>query len=107
MTNHPNRKRSSGNAITLVRRRSGFVNIDDSFEVLEPGRRIDEYNEQTEDYRLPDGYRVAQSNMQTLEIYEANGTHCAIVLHRPTGRPQLVSGAREMPVLKRKQDVAA
>lgn len=107
MTNHPNRKRSSDTTVTLIRRRSGFVNVADAFQVMMPGAWVDEYNEEVAEYYLPEGYKVAKSVYDELEIYGPNDKHCEIVEHRPTGRPQLVSSSREMPVLKRKPDVAA
>jgi len=107
MTNHPNRKRSSDIIVKLIRRRSGFVNVPDAFQVMEPGASVDEYNETTEEYYLPEGYQVAKSAFGELEIYDASNKHCEIVEHIPSGRPQLVSVAREMPVLKRKPDADA
>ena len=105
MTNHPNRKRSSNNTVTLIRRRSGFVNIPDAFQVMMPGAEIDEYNEEVQEYYLPDGYKVAKSVNDELEVYDTQNKHCEIVMHS-TGRPQLVGEYREMPVLKRKPEAA-
>ena len=85
--------------VKLIRRRSGFANVPDAFQVMEPGAWIDEYNEEVQEYRLPEGYHVAKSNVGELEIYDPQNKHCEIVMH-PTGRPQLASSARQMPVLK-------
>ena len=100
MISHPNRKRAS-KTVGLVRRRSGFANVSDSFEVITPARQIDDYNESVETYYLPDGYEVAVSKGYTLEIYDADGRHCNIIEH-VTGRPQIVGPGRDRPVLKRK-----
>lgn len=56
----------------------------------------------TAEYYLPDGYKVAESNYGELEIYDPQNRHCEIIEHMQTRRPQLASGGREMPVLKRK-----
>jgi hypothetical protein len=104
MTNHPNRKRASDNTVKLVRRRSGFVNVDDAFRPLEPGyeHAVDEYNEELVEYYLPEGYTVDKTKYGETAIFDPADKYCNIVMHRPTGRPQLVSESREMPVLKRK-----
>ena len=90
--------------ITLIRHHSGFVNVDDSFQTIEPGfdPSIDEFTESLAEYYLPEGYTVAKTIMGETAIFDPADKHCKIIMHRPTDRPQLVSGAREMPVLKRK-----
>lgn len=105
MTNHPNRKRSSGQTVALIRTRSGFANVPDTFAVLEPGAAIDELTQETADYYLPAGYTVARSNLDTLEIYDPQGDHCEIVMVRGSRRPKLVSGASETPVLKQAEHI--
>lgn len=49
-------------------------------------------------YTLPDGYSIGETVSGEKAIFDANDKHCEIVMHR-SGRPQLVSLAREMPVL--------
>ena len=85
--------------VTLVRIRSGFANRPDAFEVFEAGRFIDELREETATYSLPPGYSVSRSNAGDLAIYDATEDHCEISMHS-SGWPQLVSLAREMPVLQ-------
>lgn len=108
MINHPNRKRSSDTTIKLVRRSSGFANVDDSFQMLEPGyeHAVDEFNEEIAEYYLPEGYTVAKTSLGETGIFDPADKYCDIVMHRSTGRPQLVSASRDMPVLKRKSDAA-
>jgi hypothetical protein len=101
MTNHPSRKRSPGHIVTLIRGRSGFANVADKFLVMQPGYIIDETYEDVQRYYLPAGYKVALSNGEQLCIYDTGGQRCEIVQHN-SGRPQLVTGGRDMPVLKRK-----
>jgi hypothetical protein len=98
MTNHPNRGRIT---IELIRHRSGFANVADKFTVREAGRPVDEYTEQTETYYLPVGYTVAECNAGSLQVYARDGAHCSIVEHN-SGRPQLIGGGADRPVLKRK-----
>jgi len=87
--------------VTLVRIRSGFVNVPDSFEVYEPGRVIDELREETDTWSLPDGYTVDRAGNGALAIYDPHGTYCEIAPH-PSGRPQLISGfGKGAPVLKK------
>lgn len=87
--------------VTLIRRHSGFANRPDAFQVAEEGARIDEYNEEIQEYLLPEGYQVAKNVFGEREIFDPQGKYCEIIQH-PSGRPQLVSTATEMPVLKRK-----
>lgn len=101
MVSHPNRRRSPGHTVTLVRGRSGFANVPDKFIVMQPGYIADETCESIEDYYLPDGYKVAQNRIEMLTIYDPNDEHCEIVPHS-SGRPQLIAGGRDMPILKRK-----
>jgi len=106
MSNHPNRRRSPGHTITLIRGRSGFANVADKFIVMQPGYVIDETYESIEVYYLPTGYTVAVSTSDQLCVYDACGAYCEIVQH-DSGRPQLVSDSRDMPVLKRKAEATA
>jgi hypothetical protein len=101
MTNHPNRRRSPGHTVTLIRGRSGFANVADKFAVMQPGYVIDETYESIEVYYLPAGHTVAVNNAEQLCVYDARGTHCEIVQHN-SGRPQLINDSRDTPVLKRK-----
>lgn len=41
------------------------------------------------EYILPEGYELAESNMETLEIYDSNGNHCDIGIL--AGQPTLIS----------------
>lgn len=98
MTSHPNRNRST-EKVTLIRRRSGFTNKADTFHVTHDPDSADPYTEVAETYWLPSGYTVAQSVDGVLCIYDRNDVYCSIVEHR-CGLPRLVSGARDMPILK-------
>jgi hypothetical protein len=100
MTNHPNRKRS-GRTVDLMRCRSRFANVKDTFAVLMPNWQIDDLTCSVETYYLPDGYEIAASRGETLEVYDAAGQHCEIIQHI-SGRPQLIGLGRDRPVLKRK-----
>lgn len=98
MTNHPNRARST-NKVTLIRRLSGFANVPDTFRVTVEPDSADPYTEIAETYWLPAGYSAAESAGGMLCIYDRDDVHCDIIEHS-CGRPQLVSGAPDMPVLK-------
>lgn len=98
MTNHPNRIRST-EKVTLTRHRSGFANVPDTFRVTRDPDGADPYTEVAETYWLPSGYTLAQSVAGVLCIYDRNDVYCSIVEHR-CGLPRLVSGARDMPILK-------
>lgn len=96
MTNHPNRGRSD-TQVTLIRYHSGFQNVADKFEVKQGTPYGDNWSEET--YWLPNGYTVSSCAVGTLEIYDAKDNHCDVVEHN-SGRPQLISVAPNMPVLK-------
>ncbi|MEO1419440.1 MAG: hypothetical protein AAFU66_00570 [Pseudomonadota bacterium] len=98
MTNHPNRGRGE-QTVTLIRSRSGFANVPDTFRVTAGPDDFDDYNEQPETYWLPKGYEVAESSVGALCIYDSDGEYCEIMEHS-SGRPQVFSGSRNMPVLK-------
>lgn len=98
MTNHPNRNRSA-EKVTLIRRRSGFANVVDTFSVTRDPDSADPYTEVAETYWLPSGYTVAQSVDGVLCIYDRNDVHCDI-FEDLRGRPRLVSSAKDMPILK-------
>jgi len=49
-------------------------------------------------YVLPHGYALKSDIDGRPAIFDAQGGHCAIVMHS-SGRPQLVSGSDKMPVL--------
>lgn len=91
----------TGQVVQIIRRRSGFANIPDSFEVATPDHRLDELTSSVEDYILPAGFEVAASSGGTIEIYDGDGQHCCIIEHVTTGRPQLVSARNTWPVLDR------
>lgn len=76
--------------ITLVRTRSGFRNVPDDFFIAEPDKQIDEKNQALEVYTLPDGYEVARSQMDTLEIYDSEGCPCPLVMSAAR-RPKIVA----------------
>lgn len=87
--------------VSLIRNRSGFANVADSFSVAEAGIAIDELNQEVATYVLPDGFVVAPSNMMVREIYAPDGRHCEIIEHNGSGNPQLVFGDfHNMPVLR-------
>lgn len=69
---------------------------------LSPWGNDTEYYEGHDDggrlYTLPEGYTVAQCNGGTEEIYDEQGKHCSIVMHK-SGLPELVSSTRTV-VLK-------
>ena len=50
-------------------------------------------------YVLPEGYEIAESNSGKVEIYKGE-KRCEILIHH-SGLPQLISGDKEMPVLKK------
>lgn len=103
MVSHPNRKRSTV-TVKLVRQHSGFSNVDDAFSVLEPGyeRAVDETaGQEIVEYYLPDGYSVGRARGET-GVFDRDNLLCEIVMHKKTGRPQLISNWRDRPVLKRK-----
>ena len=50
-------------------------------------------------YVLPEGYEIAENNSGEVEIYKGE-KHCEILMHH-SGLPQLISGDKEMPVLKK------
>ena len=58
--------------VTLIRCRSGFANVPDSFVVYEPGDEgaIDEYNEELGCYELPEGFTVAETVSGEHEIFK-------------------------------------
>lgn len=91
--------------VTLVRRRSGFDNVPDSFAVYVPGAWYDEYTEDLTAYALPPGYRVGKDQLDELQVWDQRDQCCEIVQHA-CGRPQLVSIGKggvdpQMPVLTR------
>lgn len=90
------------NTIKLIRHHSGFANVSDSFQTVEPGfDAIDEFTESLAEYYLPEGYTVAKTTYDETAIFDPSDKYCDIVMHS-SGRPQLICGSnREMPVLKR------
>lgn len=98
MTAHPNRSRST-ETVTIIRRRRGFTNVADTFRVTRNPDGADPYTETVETYWLPSGYTVARSVGGVLCIYDRDGVYCDIVEHS-CGRPQLISSARDLPILK-------
>lgn len=50
------------------------------------------------EYVLPSGYHAAETTCGETMIFDPTGRACEIIMH-PSGRPQLVSGGLEMPVL--------
>ncbi len=52
-----------------------------------------------QEYILPDGYSVAESRSKTPEIYNDDDKHCELVVHEPSGKPQIAGISRKMPVL--------
>ena len=50
-------------------------------------------------YVLPEGYEIAESNSGKVEIYKGE-KRCEILVHH-SRLPQLISGDKEMPILKK------
>lgn len=50
--------------------------------------------EEAREYVLPEGFEVAESNMGTLEVYDANGTHYEI--SGSDGKPCLVGPGKSI-----------
>ena len=50
------------------------------------------------EYQLPEGYSVTQTEYSGEAIFDADSSHCSIMVHS-SGRPQLVSSGQKMPVL--------
>jgi hypothetical protein len=79
--------------VTITETKSGFANQPSSYQVG------DHYDDTTHlsclpvTYDLPPGYRVAESNRGTMEIYDSSGAHCEIVRHS-SGLLQLMSSQR-------------
>lgn len=83
--------------VLLTKTRSGFVNVPASFRI---GHHDDGSSSLVScaEYALPEGYRLAKTTMDEDAIFDASNRYCEIIEHS-SGRPKLVSGAREMPVL--------
>lgn len=86
------------NTVTITKTRSGFVNVPAAFMVGDHNPYNDSHLVTVAQYVLPEGYNVLPSQMDTLEIYNTAGGHCALVEHS-SGHPQLIDGTRNMPVL--------
>jgi hypothetical protein len=82
--------------VILYRLFSDFRNVPDTWSLVDadvPGRAGVEYE-------LPEGYEVAENQFGEKYIYPPTANQpCTIVTHS-SGRPQLLWGAQDAPVLR-------
>ncbi len=96
--------------VKLIRRRSGFANVQDAFSVCEPGFEdvVDEFCEELAVYLLPAGYTVAKAETGETHIFAEHAKFACEILMHNSGRPQLWTADRtHAPVLTRTQEDSA
>ena len=88
--------------VKLTKHESGFSNVPATYKV---GDHDDGSSHLVScaSYILPAGYRIGETQLGEPAIYDDAGRHHEIVEHS-SGRPQLVSSRREMPVLARSEN---
>lgn len=64
---------------------SPWGNDTDHYEGYDDGGKL---------YELPEGFKVAESNGGTLEIYDAKGTHYELTSNQRRTSPQIVSSEK-------------
>jgi len=89
------------------------ITIQESYSIYEQGEefslspwgkntdRYKGFDDEGEEYILPDGYEVSESNCGTMEVYNSRGHHCAIIMNG-SGLPELIDSDRgDFPILKK------
>lgn len=83
--------------VTLFKIHTGFANKPATFE-LEAHFADETKGDFGAEYALPDGYSLGENFVGRPMIFDVDGSGCEILEH-VSGRPQLVSGSKQQPVL--------
>ncbi len=89
----------------MRRHDSGFANIPDDWQVATgpDDWQPDAGQSAPVRFALPEGYHVAMSAGGLPVIYDADGDWCEVIAH-DSGRPQIVSTAQAMPILREAEE---